>query len=131
MPYQLIHSEIRSSNQPLILPTQITVPTLAIEVRNRSQRNLNSWRSAGRIQAISSANVGEVFGEAEWVSFGQRTEYRMEVPAYPYQLRFTPNKWVYAWEIQLFIKDRSGSDGTPTVPLSEAESTPTGWVIWQ
>lgn len=129
MPYQLVHTEFGALNQPVTLPPQITVPTLAIEVRNRSQRNLR-WRSAGKIQAICLANVGEVRGQAEWVPFG-RTEFRLEIPAYPYQVVFTPNHWVYAWDLELYLKDRSGSDGTPTVPLSEAESTPTGWVIWQ
>lgn len=117
MPYTLVHTVIGSQDTPLILPPLLTTPTLAIEIRNRSQRN-RDWTRAGYATAIAETNVGEVAGRSETVYFG-RTEVKLQIPAYPYRLRFTPWRWNFAWDLDLFTKDRSGSDGSPSVPLTE------------
>jgi hypothetical protein len=127
--YNLVFSHLSpSSNQPILCLPLLTTPTLAIEIQNNHQRNPN-WKHAGYVQATYVASDGVVSGRSIPVIFG-RTELRLEIPGYPYQLRFSPGDWIYAWELKLYEKSISGAEGTPSVPLTTAENTANGWVIW-
>ncbi len=128
MPYQQVNGVSGITSLPSLLSDLITVPKLVIKVRNLVPGK-SHWIRAGHVEAVSLADIGEVRSSAQWVKFGT-TEIEFEPPAYPYQLRFSPRHYITRWELELYVKDRSGSDGTPSVPLSEASSTDTGWVIW-
>lgn len=128
MPYQYVTGASGITSFPSLLSNPITVPKLVLKVQNLVPGKLH-WVGAGYVEAVSLTSIGEVRSKAQWVKFGT-TELEFEPPAYPYQLRFSPRHYVTRWELELYTKDRSGSDGTPTVPLTEANTTPTGWVIW-
>jgi hypothetical protein len=129
MPYQYATGASGITSFPSLLAAQFTVPKLVIQVRNLTPKG-NDWIRAGYLQAVSQTNIGAVGGQVRKVAFAGKTEISLDIPAYPYQIRFIPKHYVTKWELELWTKDRSGSDGTPSVPLTEAESTATGWVIW-
>lgn len=129
MPYHYASGASGLTSFPARLTTLITVPKLVIQVRNLTPRG-DEWERAGYLQAVSLTNIGEVYGESKLIIFGGKREIELKVPAYPYQLEFIPKHWVTNWELEFWTKDRSGSDGTPSVPLTEALSTDIGWVIW-
>jgi hypothetical protein len=128
MPYQYVTGASGITSFPSLLSNLITVPKLVLKVQNLLPGK-SHWVRAGYVEAVSWTSIGEVRSKAQWVKFGT-TELEFEPPAYPYQIRFIPRDYITKWELELYVKDRSGSDGTPTVPLSEAETTGTGWVIW-
>lgn len=129
MPYQYVTGASGITSFPSLLSNLITVPKLVIKIQNLTPGG-TTWKRAGKIEAVSLTSIGEVRSQAQWVSFGT-TELEFEPPAFPYQIRYSPKHWITRWELELYTKDKAGSDGVPSVPLSEAESTPTGWVIWQ
>ncbi len=129
MPYSRITAVTGITSFPVLLTPLLTVPKLVITLQNLVPGK-SHWVRAGYVQAVNMTNIGEVRSKPQSVNFGP-TEVEFEPPGYPYQLRFCPRHYVIRWELEISTKDRSGSDGTPSVPLTEAESTPTGWVIWQ
>lgn len=129
MPYQNVTASSGATSDPFVLPILLTVPTLVIEIQNLTPKG-SKWVRAGYLQAVSQTSIGEVSGQPQRIAFGRKVEVKLEIPAYPYQIRFMPRDYITAWTLELWTKDRSGSDGTPTVPLSEAENTAVGWVIW-
>lgn len=128
MPYAYITGASGITSKPSLLSNLITVPKLVLKVQNLVPGK-SHWIRAGYTEAVCWTSIGEVRSKAQSVKFGT-TELEFEPPAYPYQIRFIPRDYITRWELELYVKDRSGSDGTPTVPLSEAASTATGWVIW-
>jgi hypothetical protein len=129
VPYQIATGASGLTSFPALLTAQITVPKLVVQVQNLTPRG-DDWIRAGYLQAVSLTNIGVVGGQVQKVAFGGKTEIALDIPAYPYQVRFIPKHYVTRWLLELWTKDRSGSDGTPSVPLTEAEATATGWVIW-
>lgn len=129
MPYQNAESVSGTNSNPFVLPILLTVPTLVIEIQNLTPKGAK-WVRAGYLQAVSQTSIGEVSGQPQRIAFGGKVEVKLEIPAYPYQLRFMPKDYITAWTLELWTKDRSGPDGIPSVPLSEASNTATGWVIW-
>jgi hypothetical protein len=113
--YSLVFQQPGQDNQPIVCPTLLGSPTIAIELEDLRLYSEKLVR-AGYVQAVSTSNIGEVLGRSQLVIFG-RTELSLDVPAYPYKIRFTPMKWVYFWRLTLFEKDRAGPSGIPTVPL--------------
>lgn len=127
MPYTLVSQHFGQDNTPIVLPQSLGCPTIAIELEDRRLYRDKLVR-AGYVMAVSSSNIGEIYGKSQLVIFG-RTELTLDVPAYPYKLRFRPFSWVYFWNLILFEKDRLGSDGQPSVPLQNP-SNPPSWVAW-
>jgi hypothetical protein len=128
VPYSFITGASGITSFPSLLTADITVPKLVLTVQNLVPAK-SHWVHAGYIEAVCLTNIGEVRGKSQWVKFGP-TELALEIPAYPYQLRFSPKHYVTTWSLQLHAKDKGWADGTPTVPIAEAEATATGWVIW-
>ncbi len=128
MPYSAITGTTGITSFPVVLTELITVPKLVIELHNLVP-NKGHWVRAGYLQAVCMTNIGEVRGRSLGVNFGT-TELALEIPAYPYRVAFAPRHYITRWTLQLSAKNRAGSDGTPTVPLVEAEATATGWIIW-
>jgi hypothetical protein len=128
MPYQYLAGVSGTTSESVTLSNLITVPKLVVKVLNLVPHK-GHWVRAGYIEAVNFTGIGEVRSKAQWLKFGQ-TEIEFEPPGYPYNVRFIPRDYVTRWELEIFTKDRSGSDGSPSVPLSQAESTSTGWVIW-
>jgi hypothetical protein len=129
MPYQFATGSSGITSFPSLLTTQITVPKLVVKVLNLTPKG-DDWVLAGYLQAVSQTNIGAVGGQVRKVFFKHKTEISLDIPAYPYQIQFIPKHYVTRWALEVWTKDRSGSDGTPSVPLTEAEATATGWVIW-
>lgn len=128
MPYQFATGASGLTSFPVLLAPLITVPKLVLEIKNFVP-NKSHWVRAGYVEAVSLSDIGEVSSKAQLVTFG-RTEIELEPPAYPYRLRFKPRDYVIKWQLEVFTKDRSGSDGSPSVPLLEGQTTAIGWVVW-
>jgi hypothetical protein len=131
MTYSLIWTGVPSpGNGPIVSPP-ISVPLIAVEIKNLSQRNAG-WKWAGSVEAVYADAGGEVSGRSISIPFGVLKEVRLEVPGYPYSVRFRPNKWVYLWSLKLHEKSVGAYAGTPSVlPEDPGSTTQTpGWITW-
>jgi hypothetical protein len=117
MPYESKASVSGITNAPVILTAALTVPKLAATIQNNVPEK-SHWRKAGYVQAVAMTNIGLIAGRSQMVLFGQQ-ELDLDVPSYPYQLRFEPCKYVKAYSLYLYEKDKAWADGTPSVPLVE------------
>ena len=115
MAYQIVDSIQSATNEPVTFAETLGNPTIAVEISD-DRAYTQKWIRAGYFNAFSSSNIGIVHGAGKLVLFG-RNELTLEVPAYPYQVRFRPLQWALAWTLKLYVKDIAGSSGVPTVPL--------------
>ncbi len=117
MPYDLRSALSGVTSFPVVLTAPLTVPKLVTTIENNVPGK-SHWRKAGYVQAVASTNIGATTGRSQMVLFGQQ-ELDLEVPAYPYQLRFEPCHYVIRYSLYLYEKDKAWADGTPSVPLVE------------
>jgi hypothetical protein len=117
MPYDLRTAVSGMTSFPVILTAPLTVPKLVATIENNVPGK-SHWRKAGYVQAVASTNIGLTTGRSQMVLFGQQ-ELDLEVPAYPYQLRFEPCHYVIKYSLYLYEKDKAWADGTPSVPIVE------------
>lgn len=117
MPYTERAAVSGITSFPVILTAQLTVPKLVTTIENNVPGK-SHWRKAGYAQAVALTNIGLTAGRSQMVLFGQQ-ELDLEVPAYPYQLRFEPCHYVIKYSLYLYEKDTAWADGTPSVPLVE------------
>ena len=115
MAYQIVDAIQSTTNIPVTFAETLGNPTIAIEISD-DRAYAEKWIRAGYVNAFSSSNIGIVHGAGKLVLFG-RNELTLEVPAYPYQVRFRPLQWALAWTLKLYVKDIAGPSGVPTVPL--------------
>ena len=115
MSYQIVDAIQSTTNEPVTFAETLGNPTIAIEISD-DRAYSQKWIRAGYVNAFSSSNIGIVHGAGKLVLFG-RNELTLEVPAYPYQVRFRPLQWALAWTLSLYVKDIAGFSGVPTVPL--------------
>lgn len=115
MSYQIVDAIQSTTNTPVTFAETLGNPTIAIEISD-DRAYSQKWIRAGYVNAFSPSNIGIVHGASKLVLFG-RNEITLEVPAYPYQVRFRPLQWALAWTLSLYVKDIAGSSGVPTVPL--------------
>ena len=115
MSYQIVDSIQSATNEPVTFAETLGNPTIAVEISD-DRAYSQKWIRAGYINAFSSSNIGIIHGASKLVLFG-RNEISLEVPAYPYQVRFRPLQWAIAWTLKLYVKDIAGSSGVPDVPL--------------
>jgi hypothetical protein len=113
VPYTPITGASGITSFSSLLTANITAPTLVISVQNLVPGK-SHWVRAGYLQAVSFTNIGEVRGKSQWVNFGP-TELALEIPGYPYKLRFSPRHYITNWSLQVHAKDRSGPDGIAVV----------------
>lgn len=115
MTYRVIDVIQSTTNIPVTFAETLGNPTIAVEISD-DRAYTQKWIRAGYINAFSSSNIGVVNGASKLVLFG-RNEITLEVPGYPYQVRFRPLQWALAWTLSLYVKDIAGSSGVPSVPL--------------
>lgn len=118
MPYQFTTGSSGITSFPALLSMEISAPLLVVNVRNLVLPR-KEWIRAGLIQAISQTEIGAVAGKPQYLVFDKKTEIKLDIPAYPYQIQFSPKHWVTRWEIEIYSKDKAWADGTPSVPLVE------------
>lgn len=115
MAYQIVDVVQSTTNDPVTFAETLGNPTIAIEISD-DRAYTQKWIRAGYVNAFSPSNIGVIHGAGKLVLFG-RNELTLEIPAYPYQVRFRPLQWALAWTLRLYVKDIAGSSGIPTVPL--------------
>lgn len=114
MPYQYTTSLSGISSFPALLSIEMRSPVLVAIVRNLVIPR-KDWIRAGTIQAISQTEIGPVAGKPQYLIFNKKIEIALEIPAYPYQVQFSPKHWVTQWEIEIYSKDKAGADGQAIV----------------
>jgi hypothetical protein len=132
MTYSLIWTGTPSptNGTEAVLSPPISVPLIAVEITNLSQKT--GWIWAGSLDAIYADISGDVSGRSITVPFGTRKEVRLEIPGYPYRIRFRPKKWVFLWNLKLYEKSVGAYAGTPSVLPGDPGSTTQapGWITW-
>ena len=105
MPYTAKTAVSGTTSFPVLLTTLLTVPKLVTTIENNVPGK-SHWRRAGYVQAVALTNIGQTAGRSQLVLFGQQ-ELDLEIPAYPYQLRFEPCHYVIKYSLYLYEKDKA------------------------
>lgn len=122
MPYQFTTGSSGITSFPTLLSMEISAPVLVANVRNLVLPR-KEWIRAGLIQAISQTDIGAVAGKPQYLVFDKKTEITLDIPAYPYQVQFSPKHWVTRWEIEIYSKDKAGADGQAIANAPTPEQT--------
>jgi hypothetical protein len=102
--YNLLFSHVATNSQPVLFPTVISVPTLAIDAKILVPGK-DKWIRVGWVEPVVLAQVGAatkpVSGQPQRVVEGVH-EFRLSAPDLPFQLRFMPREWITAWSIDVY-----------------------------